>query len=574
MNAVKRCLALFAVTLVVGACGGDPTIDDAGTNLTIRATPGAVWTRHNSTPATFLVDATDKLGGSTEGSWTVGAVTGPMTVVLDTSYQSTSNGPLGLAAQFIVTPTAAGDGSVVINGTGGPITVPVRIAPDTGNFSVTVSTATPALGQAVTLTAPAGIVFTGSTEIRFFDGPLAADTNNGGLTFPAVGGLGADSSTVSFVPGPGASGVMKVSGIASRSTPGNQSSARTVVTVTAPAAASVDTSNLPVTFSISNPTVLDTVVATIAAPYRFTSASANNLLVTPTSGGAAAALIGFSADSQQISFIAPPGASGKMHFDRVVWQAAPGGGYAGRSTSTLTSAPPPPLNAVFSSTAPAVNAPITITMPAGFKFRPTSTVRFGTTGTPWIITSRSADSNSVTAIPEAGVTGGTVNISAIRLTSAPVFSLTLAATSTVTVPAAPNLGPDDADALGAAGVGGFTVNLTTPNTATGVWDQATFTAPDWLGFGACCGQQDVRITFTNAGNYTVRVGWRGGAPAIDIDAAVLNGGLTALLATALTGANPEVLTFNATAGQIVVVSAGLYSGPLPPVIKYDVTLNP
>ena len=55
MNAVKRCLALFAATLVVGACSGDPTADDAGANLTIRATPGVVWMSHNSTATVHVV---------------------------------------------------------------------------------------------------------------------------------------------------------------------------------------------------------------------------------------------------------------------------------------------------------------------------------------------------------------------------------------------------------------------------------------------------------------------------------------------------------------------------------------
>ena len=568
MNAVKRCLALLAATLVVGACGSDQTADQAGTDLVIRATPGAVWMRH-PTPATFLIEAVDKLGGPTTGHWEVEAVTGPMTVELDTSYQSTSTGPLGVAARFIVHSTAEGEGSVLIKGTGDTITIPIRIAPDTSAFPATLSTATPTNGQVVTLTAPPGIVFTGSTQIRVFDGTLAIDTANGGYTFPGVGGLNADSSVVSFVVGPNASGHLRVTGIASRSTPTLQTFARTIATLTAPA---VDTANLPITFSNATPTVQDTVVATIAAPYRFfVDLLPTGLNVTPTTGGTNPIIAGYSADSSQMKLIFPPGATGKLHLDRVVYAGAPTAGYAGRSANTVTTAAAPPLNAVFSSANPAVNTPITITMPAGFKFRPTSVVRFGTTGVPWVMVSRSADSNQVTVIPEAGVTGGTVNITAVRLAAAPAFSLTLAATTLVTVPAAPDLGADDATA---GPVGGFTVTLTTAGTATGIWDQATFDAPDWLEFGACCGQQDVAITFTNAGNYTVRVGWRSGAPAIDIDAALLFGDLSDLIATALTGNNPETMTFDATAGQQIILSMGHYSGPVAPVLKYEVIRNP
>ncbi|HWA40588.1 MAG TPA: hypothetical protein VG712_03195, partial [Gemmatimonadales bacterium] len=138
---MKRCLALIAATLVVGACGGDPTVDEAGTNLSIRATPGAVWVRNNSS-ATVNIEAVDKLGGPAAGSWSVGTIVGPLTAALDTSYQSTTAGSLGVKSRFVVTPTAEGEGSVQFTGTGGSIVVPVRVAPDTSDFNVTFTSPT------------------------------------------------------------------------------------------------------------------------------------------------------------------------------------------------------------------------------------------------------------------------------------------------------------------------------------------------------------------------------------------------------------------------------------------------
>src|SRR5689334_2583633 len=105
MNAVKRCLALIAATLVVNACGGDPTAERAGADLSIRATPGAVWVRNNSS-ATVNIEAVDPLGGPAAGSWSVGAIVGPMTAVLDSNYQNTNTGTLGVKSRFVVTPTA------------------------------------------------------------------------------------------------------------------------------------------------------------------------------------------------------------------------------------------------------------------------------------------------------------------------------------------------------------------------------------------------------------------------------------------------------------------------------------
>ena len=62
MNAVKRCLALIAATVAIGACSGDPTADLAGADPTIRATPGAVWMTQDKTTTVLIesVDATVK----------------------------------------------------------------------------------------------------------------------------------------------------------------------------------------------------------------------------------------------------------------------------------------------------------------------------------------------------------------------------------------------------------------------------------------------------------------------------------------------------------------------------------
>ncbi|HWB35732.1 MAG TPA: hypothetical protein VHA75_06890, partial [Rugosimonospora sp.] len=554
MNAVKRCLALIAATLVVGACGGDPTVDDAGTNLSIRATPGAVWVRNNAS-ATVNIEAVDRLGGPAAGSWTVGTIVGPLTAALDTSYQSTTAGSIGVKSRFVVTPTAEGEGSVQFTGTGGSIVVPVRVAPDTGAFAATISTATPANGEVVTLTAPAGIVFTGGSTVRFFNGPLSRDTSNGGLVFPAVTALSADSSQLSFVAGPGANGVMRVTGIASRSTPALVTTARTSVTMTAPA---VDTSNLAVAISNAAPTVLDTVVATIAAPYRFTRAG-EPYSITPTSGGAAPIVVGYSPDSTQVRLIIPPGASGKLRSGRVVYTTSPTSGFAGRSAGTLTAAPPPPLNATFSNNAPAANAPITVTMPAGFKFRPTSAVS-GTTGIPFVVLSRAADSNSVSVLPLPGYTGA-VRITNVMLQAAPGFSLTLNTTGNITVGAAADLGSDD-PANG--GNPSFAAPTVTGN-ATAWYDLGTMGMADPTLDGGSAAQF-YTLTVGTSGSYTFSVNWTAGS---DVDATVMvkdgsYGALADLLSTSgLSGAKPESWTVNLTAGTTYTIIVIDWEGDMP-----------
>lgn len=442
MNAVKRCLALFAVTLVVGACGSDQTADDAGTNLHIRTTPGAVWTRHNSTPATFVVDAIDNLGGNTEGSWDVESVTGPMTVDLDTAYQSTSNGPLGLAARFIVTPTAAGDGFVVVTGTGGTDTVPVRIAPDTGAFAVVFSDSSSALQQLITATAPTGIVFTSATTVRFYTGPQARDTGNGGLSFPVVTSLSADSTQITFVTGPGANGTARFTGLGSRSTPTLNTTARADFAMTAPTP-TVDTNAFSVspTFkSTGNRTttsVLDTLILVAPATYSFLAnttveffrlaptnppSTTNPTGYTVSNGTSNPVIVYRSANLDTLKVLVAPGLRGRLKVNPIAFDVNPGIRFMVRGPSSETfdlrspptAAGPDTANFAipFSKASPiAEGDTVTATAPAGMVFLP-GTVMINTTtaGTPSggdsaRIVLFSADSTKVTFRLPPGATG-------------------------------------------------------------------------------------------------------------------------------------------------------------------------
>jgi hypothetical protein len=416
----------------------------------------------NLTTTEVFIEATDKLGGATAGAWDVETQSGAFfTAELDTLYQPSTTGGVGIKSRFVITGLGEGDGTVTISGTGGDVVIPVRIAPDTLTFNVAWNTTTPALAQTLIGTAPAGTRFTSETEVRFYNGPQTRDTSDG-LARPSITGYNADSTQITILPAPGANGKIRFTGIANTTTPTLTVSARTAANFTVP---------------------------------------------------------------------------------------------------TLTN-----RAVVFSSTTPAPNAPITITLPANFKFRPTSTA--SSNGLSYIITARSADSTQLTVIPTPG-TDTTVSFTDIQFAPLPTLLLTLPSSAKITVAGAPDFGADYGEDPNV--VPNFTATLTLAGSETGMYDQATFTAPDWLGFGACCGEQDIRITFTNAGNYTVRVSWNDAAT--DIDAAVLNAAQSAFKGTSLTGANPETITFNATAGEVVFLTMGLYDGANPSVMKYSVTKN-
>ncbi len=469
MNAVKRCQALIAATLLIGsvACGEDPTAGRAGKDLSIRATPGAVWMRNN-TSATVNIEAVDGLGGPVEGSWAVGTIVGPFTAKLDTLYQNSYNQndtvptpplvPLGVKARFIVTPTAEGEGSVVFSGTGGSITVPIRVAPDTNAFNVVFSTATPAIGNSFTATAPAGTRFTAGTTINFYSGPLTLNLSNG-LAAPSIVGYNADSTVMTILPAPGASGQIRFTGVASVSTPGLTTTARSTGTVTVP--------------------VLSSVAAVFTA-------------------------------------------------------------------------------------APAANADVTVTMPANFKFRPTSVLtNTGSTITP-VVKSRSADSNSVVILPVPSTTG-VINITAVQLSSLPTLSLGLPTTASMTVGAASNLGADDPVASPSFAA------PTVTGTAIGWYDLYTMTQPDPS--PTCDGAaaaQFYTLTVSVTGSYTIQMNWSNGS---DFDFGIMvkdgtyaGGGTPAtacndyLSTSGLASSKPESITVNLTAATTYVINAMDYAG--------------
>ena len=436
MNAVKRCLTVLAVALVAGACGGDQTAEEAGTSLTIRATPSAVWMRNNTT-AEVILEAVDKLGGATAGSWQVDdTVGGIFTVALDTAFQSSSAGPIGIKRRFVITATAEGDGSVRFKGTGDTITIPVRIAPDTAAFNVTMSDTSPNLFQNLTITAPAGIAFTPATTVRFYSGTQSRDTANGGLSFPVVLSLSADSSQITFVPGPSAHGFLRLTAVASRSTPSLVSTARTAFQMVAVPA--VDTNAFSVapafksTGTRGTTSFFDTLVVVAPANYKFQSNTTVEFFrigVSPTtanptgyavSNGTAAPVIVYrSTNLDTMKILVAPGLRGRLKVNPIAFDTTSSIKFMVRGPAAETfdlRSPTGPdtsnMAITFSKASPiAEGDTVTAIAPAGMVFlNGTAMINTGTAGTPSggdsaRIVLRSADSTKVTIVLPPGATG-------------------------------------------------------------------------------------------------------------------------------------------------------------------------
>lgn len=470
MNAVKRCLALIAATVAVGACSGDPTADLAGANPTILATPGAVWMTQDKT-TTVLVQSIDATGAPIPGAWTATTV-GPLTATKDPNFQVSSTGGVNNSQQWIIAATAEGEGIVIFTGTGGTDTVRVRVAPAATAFHATISNLNPAIAETLTVTAPAGTRFTATTTVNFVAG--AAATVNNGLASPGLLSMSTDSTSLKLLPAPNAAGHLSITGIASIETPSLTSTASTV-------------------------------------------------------------------DSVHVA--------------------------------TLLNVP-----ALFSANPINDNVPVTITLPAGTKFRPTSQASFaGGNQFNAFVLSRAADSTAITVVPVPGFDKA-VTLTALR--DARVASLSL------TLPTATNLHASTAVTAanhiikigGADPIVGAAIPDVQGPAATGqvvvFFDSLSHDGNDYVGdcgpVGTCFGEH-LRIHANYTGNVQIVTDWSGGtATTTDLDVILvaddgaydtpvhdINGKSFA----AATGSKPEGSTWPLVNGTTYVLSV-IDFGPL------------
>jgi hypothetical protein len=571
MNAVKRCLALVAATLVVGACSGDPTAGDAGTHLTIRVTPGAVWMQQDKTTS-VTIEAIDITGSPQPGSWTA-STTGPVVATLNEDYQNTNGGaPVGSAQQFVISATAAGEGSVTFTGTGeDDVTVPVRIAPATASFEVVFTAPSTPVGDSivvplntpVTITTPAGLRFTSTTAVRMIVGPLA--TNASFFTPINLSISSPDSTTLTFTPGPNSTGTIEVSGIVSLSTPTLKSTARTHTRLITDLFDTVSTSRI--TLSTATPAIGDTITVTLPATYRFSPNTAVTHFTDTvingvpqrinTNGLATSPVVSVAADSGSLRYLVAPNARGRPSFSNIRVRATPAAWACNARTATSMANGVIPGPTISDTNPVVANTPVTFTVPVGNKLRPTSQARTTLGNLDAIFVSRSADSSTITVIPQPGF-NQTIVLSNVFDSRVPTLNLALPTDGPIqthpTLPAPnvlPNLGQDNSQLATPTGV--VTVNLAVGQTG-GFWDRGSWSAPDWFGWGGP--NQDILLNVTNAGNYTVTLTW-GANPAAtaansDVDFAILNFAQTATIGgfAGATGNLPEVVTGNWPAGSV------------------------
>jgi hypothetical protein len=219
MTHSKCGLLLLLAMAGVAACGGDPTDSFRQGNEQIIATPTSLFLQQGAS-VFVIAELQDEQGNQLTEDLQTANVGPEITVVRDTAFLQTTNGTeLKTRERFIVTGLAPGSSSFTIKSGADTLFVPVRVVPT--SIGVTFSNASPAVNEAITITAPAGYKF----------GADAAVESALGVGF--VTGFSADSTAISAIIPPGSTGPLTVSGLSADFLPGVSLSLPSIDQVTA-----------------------------------------------------------------------------------------------------------------------------------------------------------------------------------------------------------------------------------------------------------------------------------------------------------------------------------------------------
>lgn len=419
MNRLVRGTVLLVAVAAIWSCEKDPTGANKSTISTVSADPSVAFVPNNDSVG-VIVQALNNLNQPDSAVFTIGTVGAGLTVDPDTTYgHIIGGGNIPTSARFFVKPTTTTtfvSSSFQVMAGGASVTVPVQIVPAT--IDVAWSNPTPAVGDTVMITMPAGLHLRSATTV----------------TAPAgqVVGMAPDSTSMSVVFGPGA--------INSHPTI-NQVVADYVAvdvffTPTTGGTITTDTlGSFKVVPSTLSPNYGDLVTVTVPAPFKI---SANTTVATP---GGPNAIASVAADSSSLVVAVGPNINGQISLDNLVISGATAlGPYTLKSAGVMMTPVLTSFTPTFSTTTPGGAAEFTMTAPAGFQFLPTVGA---TIGPDAVLVDSVSASGAVAYLRATPNTSGAPAVTDVVLSSLTSVALALDATTTVNVGASAFTGTDD-----------------------------------------------------------------------------------------------------------------------------------
>lgn len=559
MKRLLRGSVVLAVAVGFLSCSGDPT-GDLREPAGIVATPTAVFIDVGETKP-VIASLQDEQGNQVAAEYQITDVGPGITVVQDPTYQNTTAGVvIPNAVRFQVTGTAIANSSFRITAGGLSQVVPVRVTPAT--VSIAVSNSTPAFGEAITITAPAGVLFTDSSVVTFAGGPEAQ-----------IVAMSPDRTQLTIIPGPNVTGVVSVANTTvnydeSLDFDITGSANDTVLTGTltslegatlsnqAPILGEVVTLTLPPGVKVIPDSALPP--GSIGSPDTIGVLADSGLIIE---GATNPRDVVVSPDSSTITFVPAPNSDSIVTVRGVVRQELPQFPQILSTTLKITTPVVDSFPSSLSSAAPAANVPVTLTStdPNFTLVEPAVVAIAGDSNA--FVTAQTA--TSVTFLPMPGSTGnlgvGAVDVVGFGL---PLPSTAPAITVGSTVPSLPGSSSTaTAPALPVPPLDG----------TTALYDAATF-GGDLLGQGFLI-DQVYRVNVTTAGDYTFTLNWSNSSDVDLFICAVADCSDADFFAA--TAARPESGTLTLTPGTYYLV-AELFAGEAPTWlgIKIDHTATP
>ena len=244
---------LFALLLALG-CSGDPTEPLRAGISRIEATPSQLFLQLGESK-TVEVTAVDDQGNAISSTYEATEVGAGISVRRDSTFLPVfvNDSQLSVPAEaptmrFVVTADNYGATTFKLGTGETTVTIPVQVIASTV-LDAQISNLTPALGEVVTITAPAGISFTDTSTITFTGAP----------TQPAEVTVAADHKSITFLPPPNILNAQATIGfVVSDASPAQVFSPNTAGRITTP-----EVATFPGTISNLAPAVNEPVTVTL-----------------------------------------------------------------------------------------------------------------------------------------------------------------------------------------------------------------------------------------------------------------------------------------------------------------------
>lgn len=479
--------------LAVLACSGDPT-ENESIPTAITASPSQVFVTQGETQPVIasLVDEDGQILQSDISATNVGA---GITVVEDPTFNTVNTGtPIARQHRFLVTGDALTATSFVLEASGVSATIQVTSVP--GTLAAVISNLTPALGDTISITAPAGTFFTDASVLTF-DGAA-----------PQV--VSQDATTIVFIPFPNITAPAVVSNVGVASNPALTFTLATPDTVRNDSLTTIGDNVTPTTPALGQVVTLTLPEGLRVLPESLFASGVGADTIPPVGLSIAGAevppqFVSLSPDSLTMMFIPPPNADSTVVVPGIVARRLPQYPLELPTSVKVTTAVVDSVPSTLSTTTPALGEEITLTRTdAAFSFNADATVNVGLDA---IVTSVAVDGSSISFVP-LPTSAGPVFVNGVTIGG---FSLTLPAQQPPidTVPAATPIAgtesPSTAPALAVPAPGG----------TTRVFDDATFIAPDDISGDGGVAAQYYSITVGAPTTLTISISSGDGVPDLD-----------------------------------------------------------